>query len=56
MFTDQEVGEVDDLHTFSISWNRMRASRSWCCVRVIIWPRPIRRLPTGPAYEARLAD
>ena len=53
MFTDQEVGEVDDLHTFSISLEPHGASRSWCCVRAIIWPKPTRRRPTGPAYEAR---
>ena len=37
-------------------WNRMRAGRSWCCVRVTTWPWPTHRLSTGPAYEPKLAE
>jgi trehalose synthase len=36
--------------------HRMRVSRCWCSVPVIIWWWPTRRLPTGPAYEATPAD
>ena len=44
MFTDEEIGEVDDLHSFPSPWSRTRAGRCWCCAPATIRSTPTRTL------------
>ena len=50
MFTDEEVGEVDDLHSFAVAWGRTRACRCWCSAPATI------RCPSHVLRSGRAAD